>query len=258
MAAFVVEHPTPAGRAYPEVLTTWDVIPGLMNRVDLVSKYRRELLIIQDALVREIFTIRIRHCANSTVGNYQIFEWQGSVDDNEHPVLHAAMKRAIKLGSMSPVLDLSIGTRRRDMDVHRARLWQADLAINEKLRWDIDASLPDEAQFVPKNLVLNVPRIDFRELRYDAFSAELEDTPCSICLDGESSLGCELPCEHIFHATCISDWVSTHATCPTCRAIFLTLDDDFNTKNRNYITIKSSRFLLEENCRSAKRARTSK
>eukprot|EP00741_Cyanophora_paradoxa_P010523 tig00000158_g10175.t1 len=44
---------------------------------------------------------------------------------------------------------------------------------------------------------------------------------CSICLDPLSK-GCEvnsLPCSHIFHRNCISQWLPDHPECPVCRAL---------------------------------------
>lgn len=45
------------------------------------------------------------------------------------------------------------------------------------------------------------------------------DTPCSICLnDWNSEDTCTtLPCQHIFHAACISSWLEKNPTCPLCR-----------------------------------------
>ena len=44
---------------------------------------------------------------------------------------------------------------------------------------------------------------------------------CAICLDGWES-GQEVhsfsPCNHLFHAKCIADWLRHRDTCPICRA----------------------------------------
>ena len=40
---------------------------------------------------------------------------------------------------------------------------------------------------------------------------------CPICLDEYSSPLEILPCQHLFHAQCISRWIEDHSTCPTCK-----------------------------------------
>ena len=41
---------------------------------------------------------------------------------------------------------------------------------------------------------------------------------CTICLSNESNNEwVKLGCHHIFHRTCISQWLSINNTCPICR-----------------------------------------
>ncbi|KAJ2803141.1 hypothetical protein H4R21_002147 [Coemansia helicoidea] len=44
-------------------------------------------------------------------------------------------------------------------------------------------------------------------------------TVCSVCLDtlGPGHSARRLVCEHEFHTHCIDPWLTTNATCPTCR-----------------------------------------
>jgi hypothetical protein len=42
-------------------------------------------------------------------------------------------------------------------------------------------------------------------------------TDCSICLDPMvPDQKTKLSCKHVYHKLCISDWLETHNTCPTC------------------------------------------
>ena len=52
----------------------------------------------------------------------------------------------------------------------------------------------------------------------DATAEELEgDNVCIICRE-EMAINCKkLPCNHIFHATCLRSWFQRQQTCPTCR-----------------------------------------
>lgn len=40
---------------------------------------------------------------------------------------------------------------------------------------------------------------------------------CPICWDEYCSPLEILPCQHLFHAQCISKWIVDHSTCPTCK-----------------------------------------
>ncbi|XP_059635897.1 uncharacterized protein LOC132278088 [Cornus florida] len=39
---------------------------------------------------------------------------------------------------------------------------------------------------------------------------------CTICMEGFES-GKQVPCGHLFHPTCIANWVSLPTSCPLCR-----------------------------------------
>ncbi len=47
---------------------------------------------------------------------------------------------------------------------------------------------------------------------------------CAVCTD-PIEVGAEiltLPCDHKFHATCVSPWLRQTGTCPTCRGVITT------------------------------------
>ena len=52
---------------------------------------------------------------------------------------------------------------------------------------------------------------------YTTLSDNLKNDKCSICL--ESSCDYILPCNHIYHETCIIKWIERQnkITCPLCR-----------------------------------------
>lgn len=43
---------------------------------------------------------------------------------------------------------------------------------------------------------------------------------CSICLESidQESMVIQLSCNHTFHASCITQWLADHSTCPLCRS----------------------------------------
>ena len=51
-------------------------------------------------------------------------------------------------------------------------------------------------------------------------AAEMKDCECSVCLDAFSASSlraCKLPCGHIFHRRCITEWLRVDVRCPNCR-----------------------------------------
>lgn len=53
-----------------------------------------------------------------------------------------------------------------------------------------------------------------------AVPAALDNQECCICLDnvGEKQAGVVTQCKHVFHESCIREWLMMNATCPLCRA----------------------------------------
>ncbi len=82
------------------------------------------------------------------------------------------------------------------------------------------------AKCVYEHLILRLQDISFHNMHVCHFS----DVQCSICLaEFTSSEGPDrdasatewirsLPCRHLFHADCVSDWLQTKPTCPLCRS----------------------------------------
>ncbi|CAE5967116.1 unnamed protein product [Arabidopsis arenosa] len=51
---------------------------------------------------------------------------------------------------------------------------------------------------------------------------------CSVCLD-DFEIGMEakeMPCKHKFHSDCLLPWLELHSSCPVCRYLLPTADDD--------------------------------
>ncbi|KAK9274454.1 hypothetical protein L1049_021701 [Liquidambar formosana] len=42
---------------------------------------------------------------------------------------------------------------------------------------------------------------------------------CAVCMEGiqSSKGGKQVPCGHVYHATCIATWLSLYNSCPLCR-----------------------------------------
>lgn len=62
-----------------------------------------------------------------------------------------------------------------------------------------------------------------QEIPNAAITKEVEDSQiqCAVCFEkfnlNESGVR-KLPCDHLFHDTCIFPWLQSNASCPICRA----------------------------------------
>lgn len=69
----------------------------------------------------------------------------------------------------------------------------------------------------------------------DATAEELAtvDNVCIICREEMSGSGSskKLPCNHIFHASCLRSWFQRQQTCPTCRMDVLRVNIPPNVQN---------------------------
>jgi len=48
---------------------------------------------------------------------------------------------------------------------------------------------------------------------------EENNKECLVCLEEQKvgGLACKLPCGHLYHRACVTDWLHRHCTCPCCR-----------------------------------------
>ena len=75
-----------------------------------------------------------------------------------------------------------------------------------------------------------VPEEELAKLQVVAFSdLQTDEKNCSICLDeflAESQLY-TIPCKHLFHKECLTDWVAENYKCPVCRGEIAKYKVDF-------------------------------
>lgn len=72
---------------------------------------------------------------------------------------------------------------------------------------------------VPLSISNPIPLLSFES---QVYIPGFEEINCSICLEvldcGDSVI--RLPCTHLFHENCITDWLKTSKSCPNCRQTF--------------------------------------
>lgn len=75
---------------------------------------------------------------------------------------------------------------------------------------------------LPRTVVETLPVLSYAALK--ARKMGKEETECSVCLgefDNCNSVRLLPECEHAFHRRCIDMWLTSHSTCPVCRAKLL-------------------------------------
>lgn len=80
-------------------------------------------------------------------------------------------------------------------------------------------------------VILELPRVEVNEENLKEFSCK----DCLVCMETFSleQSTVKLDCAHIFHETCIVDWLMLHNTCPVCRSELKTDDQEYeNRKNQ--------------------------
>jgi len=71
---------------------------------------------------------------------------------------------------------------------------------------------------------------------------------CCICFE-EHNIGdkvIRLPCAHIYHSKCITEWLSRHCTCPVCRFELPTDDSAYEEKRKVRMASRKPRFARYE------------
>jgi hypothetical protein len=83
---------------------------------------------------------------------------------------------------------------------------QLDQVMNESMNADDIAKIPTDTKFL--NQIIE-QMLSNSQLKKD----------CSICFNNfqKELKGCVLPCGHIYHESCIKEWLKIDHVCPTCR-----------------------------------------
>ncbi|XP_062857022.1 E3 ubiquitin-protein ligase RNF128 [Trichomycterus rosablanca] len=64
-----------------------------------------------------------------------------------------------------------------------------------------------------------IAKLQVRTLRRNDPEVESDEMSCAVCIDmfKRCDVVTTLPCSHIFHKTCIEQWLLEHHTCPMCK-----------------------------------------
>ncbi|EEF48182.1 E3 ubiquitin-protein ligase RDUF1 [Ricinus communis] len=85
----------------------------------------------------------------------------------------------------------------------------------------IDVSFDmDEALALPPNFGHQISESDSLVADMPTVTSTDDHDVCSICMEGFQSPGVcgkQVPCGHVYHAPCISSWLSNCNSCPLCR-----------------------------------------
>lgn len=54
---------------------------------------------------------------------------------------------------------------------------------------------------------------------YEGKHEEIKENSCAICLDDLRNNLVITKCNHMFHKSCLGQWLGNHSTCPCCREL---------------------------------------
>lgn len=86
-----------------------------------------------------------------------------------------------------------------------------------KLRQCIDHCLTHGHRFSAKKWYYHKIINMLKESSLTKPVATTEEIECTICMNCTNENVCRLSCGHQFHSNCISQWISSHKSCPNCR-----------------------------------------
>ncbi|KNA05053.1 hypothetical protein SOVF_194000 [Spinacia oleracea] len=96
---------------------------------------------------------------------------------------------------------------------------------------------------------VGLPSAVIHSIAVHKYGKEMEETDCAVCL-AEFEQGDELrvlpKCSHAFHVPCIDTWLSSHTTCPLCRAPIVTPDHHNHDHDQKMENTSSSLPSLDE------------
>eukprot|EP01038_Epipyxis_sp_PR26KG_P008573 gene8573-11585_t len=77
---------------------------------------------------------------------------------------------------------------------------------------------------------------------------EASNKECLVCLDEHKlgSLACKLPCGHLFHKPCVTEWLEKHCTCPICRYEIETDDQQYENQRKSRMKKRKLRYRRDE------------
>ncbi|KAI4873453.1 hypothetical protein NFI96_027303 [Prochilodus magdalenae] len=80
-----------------------------------------------------------------------------------------------------------------------------------------------------------IAKLQVRTLRRTDPEVEAEENSCAVCIDSfkRGDIVTTLPCNHVFHKTCIEPWLLEHHTCPMCK--YDILKGEVSSKWKNLI-----------------------
>ncbi|OVA08544.1 zinc finger protein [Macleaya cordata] len=84
---------------------------------------------------------------------------------------------------------------------------------------DLALTMVDYFSSESSNTTSTPPDDDGSNLISDMPTVAIVDT-CSVCMGGPETgeEGKRMPCNHVYHANCISTWLSRYNSCPLCRS----------------------------------------
>lgn len=77
---------------------------------------------------------------------------------------------------------------------------------------------------------------------------EENNKECLVCLEEQKvgGMGVKLPCGHLYHRSCVVDWLNRHCTCPCCRFEVESDDAEYEKERRKRMKTRKLRMRADE------------
>lgn len=109
------------------------------------------------------------------------------------------------------------------------------LILNSAAEFEQTLAAFQSARKIPgasKDVVAKLPRARVLPMHKEKF--DHDESACSICchrlIDGIQLT--RLPCGHIYHTSCVTNWITKSCTCPECRYMILSGDKSYDAASR--------------------------
>ncbi|XP_048232118.1 E3 ubiquitin-protein ligase DZIP3-like [Ricinus communis] len=104
---------------------------------------------------------------------------------------------------------------------HCMHIYQEEMLINDVIsqsREEYESRNFGMVPTAPKSRKLKCVKVSETETTaYDEGSKEGQSQICMVCLEELEDFAAVMPCDHLFHGTCIDKWLENSHYCPLCR-----------------------------------------
>ena len=165
---------------------------------------------IMDQLYARINELYLRTSARLGHANLPHFNEVLNTLRNQQEVIAQARQRA-EIGGLDEITSFLFETLRA-VTFFNNGLDQLEMVLNDPLH-RLNMTEQENETGLSEAQLQSLPTTDI------SIQQVQDGTKCNVCLMdySEGEIVCQLSCGHLYHCNCITTWLTTKTTCPTCR-----------------------------------------